>query len=159
MPHLTYCHLVWNFCKSSDGRKIERMQERALRAVFKTTTETYEELLKRAQLPTLHNRRLQDIAILMYKVKNDLVPSYISEIFTRKSTRYNLRNSDFEIPRFNTIRYGRHTLRFQGPYIWSKLENRMRELPSLSIFKTNIRRVDLASLVQDSGNCCNVCST
>ena len=45
MPHLTYCHLVWNFCKSSDGRKIERIQERALRAVFKTTTETYEELL------------------------------------------------------------------------------------------------------------------
>ena len=57
-----------------------------------------------AKLPTLHNRRLQDIAILMYKVKNDLVLSYISEIFTRKRTRYNLRNSDFEIPRFNTIR-------------------------------------------------------
>ena len=59
MPDLTYCHLVWNFCKSSDGRKIERIQERALRAVFKTTTETYDGLL----------------AILMYKVKNDLVPS------------------------------------------------------------------------------------
>ena len=24
IPHLTYCHLVWNFCKSSDSRKIER---------------------------------------------------------------------------------------------------------------------------------------
>ena len=32
MPHLTSCHLVWNFCKSSDGRKIERIQEQALRA-------------------------------------------------------------------------------------------------------------------------------
>ena len=42
MPHLTYCHLVWNFCKNSDGRKIEHIQERALRAVFKTTTETYD---------------------------------------------------------------------------------------------------------------------
>ena len=83
MPHLTYCHLVWNFCKSSDGRKIERIQERALRAVFKTTTEIYEELLKRAKLPMLHNLRLQDVAVLMYKVKNDLEPSYISEIFTR----------------------------------------------------------------------------
>ena len=100
---------------------------------------SYEELLKRAMLPALYNRRLQDIAVLMYKVKNDLVPSYISEIFTQKGTRYNLRNSDFGIPRFNTIRYGKHTLRFQGPYIWSKLQNSMRELPSLSIFKTNIR--------------------
>ena len=127
--------------------------------IFKTTTETYEELLKCAKLPTLHNRCLQDIAILMCKVKNNLVSSYISEIFTRKGTRYNLRNSDFEIPRFNTIRYGKHTLRYQGPYIWSKLENGMRELPSLSIFKTKIRRVDMASLVEDSGNCCDLCST
>ena len=76
----------------------------------------------------------------MCKVKNDLVSSYISEIFTRKGTRYNLRNSDFEIPRFNTICYGKHTLRYQGPYIWSKLGNGMRELPSHSIFKTKIRR-------------------
>ena len=91
-------HLVWNFCKSSDGQKIERIQERALRAVFKTTTETYEEVLKGAKLPMLHNRRLQDIAILMYKVKNNLVPNYISDIFIRKGTRYNLKNSDFEIP-------------------------------------------------------------
>ena len=49
MPHITHCHLVWNFCKSSDGRKMERIQERALRAVFKTTTETYKELLKVAE--------------------------------------------------------------------------------------------------------------
>ena len=117
------------------------------------------ELLKRAKLPTLHNRRLQDVAILMYKVKNDLVPGYISEIFTRKDTSYNLRNNDFEIPRFNTIRYGKHTLRYQGPYIWSKLGNSLRKLPSLSIFKTNIRRVDLVSLVEESGNCCNLCNT
>ena len=53
MPHLTYCHLVWNSCRSSDRRKIERVQERALRALFKYTAETYEELLVRPKLPTL----------------------------------------------------------------------------------------------------------
>ena len=68
IPHLTYCHLAWNFCKSSDSRKIERVQERALRAIYKSKTETCEELLARARLPTLYNRRLQDIATLMYKV-------------------------------------------------------------------------------------------
>ena len=97
--------------------------------------------------------------LMLSKVKNDLVPGYISEIFTRKDTSYNLRNNDFEIPRFNTIRYGKHTLRYQGPYIWSKLGNSLRKLPSLSIFKTNIRRVDLVSLVEESGNCCNLCNT
>ena len=156
MPHLTYCHLVWNFCKSSDGRMDASKSEPYVQSLKQQ--QTYEELRKRAKLPTLHNRRLQGIAILIYKVKNNLVPSYISEIFTRKGTRYNLRNSDFEIPRFNTIRCGKQTLRYQGPYIWSKLENGMRELPSLSIFKTNVRRVDLASLMEDSGNCCTLSS-
>ena len=29
LPYLTYCHLVWHFCKASDSRKIERLQEGA----------------------------------------------------------------------------------------------------------------------------------
>ena len=33
LPHMIYCSNVWYFCKSSDSRKLERVQERALRAV------------------------------------------------------------------------------------------------------------------------------
>ena len=40
LPHLTYCDVVWHFYKSSDKKKIERIQERALRAVFKSKSET-----------------------------------------------------------------------------------------------------------------------
>ena len=78
LPHLTYCHLVWHFCRASDKRKLERIQERALRVVFNTNSLTYQELLDKAQLSSLNNRRLQDIAILMYKVKNNLTSQYIN---------------------------------------------------------------------------------
>ena len=91
--------ILLRFCKTSDKRKLERTQERALRAVYNSKTETYQELLKRAELPTLENRRLQDIAVIMYKVKNDMAPRYISKIFQPKSSRYNLRNGDFNIDR------------------------------------------------------------
>ena len=74
MPYLTYCHLVWHFCKASNTRKVERIQERALRIVYNSHSETYMNLLERAKLPSLLNRRLQDIVILMYKVKYRLVP-------------------------------------------------------------------------------------
>ena len=40
LPHLTYCDVVWHFCKSSDKKKTERIQERALRTVFKSKSET-----------------------------------------------------------------------------------------------------------------------
>ena len=111
LSYLTYCHLVWKFCKSSDSRKIERIEERALRTVYKSQTETYEELLTSAKLPTLCNRRLQDTAILMYKAKYGMAPRCVSELFTIKSTHQRLRNRDFEIPRFDTVAYGRHSLR------------------------------------------------
>ena len=44
------------------------MQERALRATYRSHSDTYEELFERANLPTLYNR-LQDIVVLLYKVK------------------------------------------------------------------------------------------
>ena len=68
LPHLTYCHLTWHFCKASDRRKLERIQERGLRAVFKDKHSCYEKLLAKADIPSLYNRRLQDIAIFMYKI-------------------------------------------------------------------------------------------
>ena len=119
MPHLTYCHLMWHFCLASDSRKWEHLQERALRLVYNTTTDSYDTLLKRAKLTTLQNRRLQDILILMIKVKNTLAMNYIADIFNIKEEdtngkRYNLRNADFVLTRFKTVPYGKHSLRFLG---------------------------------------------
>ena len=56
LPHLTYCHLHGIFVsRSSDKRKVERIQERALTAIYRSHSDTYEELLERANLPTLYN--------------------------------------------------------------------------------------------------------
>ena len=41
-----------------------------------------------AGISTLHNRRLQDIAILMYKVKNNMCPTYISTLFEQPAFKY-----------------------------------------------------------------------
>ena len=43
LPYLTYCQLVWHFCRASDSRKIERLQERGLRAVYNDHYATYSE--------------------------------------------------------------------------------------------------------------------
>ena len=64
-----------------------------------------------AALPTLYNRRLQDLAILMFKVKNGMSPGYISELFQWLVTNYNLSNSYFMIPRFNQITFDKHSIK------------------------------------------------
>ena len=157
---LPYCHLVWHFCKASDTRKLERIQERGLRAVFKDNSSSYNQLLARAGLPTLHNRRLQDLSILMYKVKHKLCPYYLCDFFSNNPSTYNLRQSDFTMPRFNSVKYGKHSIRYLGPKVWSKLSKGIREATSLSTFKTKIRNLNnLDALLDDGCRGCLLCSS
>ena len=159
LPHLTYCHLVWHFSRASDRRKLERLQERALRAVFNNKSDTYGFLLQQAKLTTLYDRRLQDILILMYKVKNGLTPKYISDLFQANSEdrTYNLRNSDFSLPRYNTVTYGKHSIGFLGPSLWAKLTNKERNIETLSSFKNMIRKKDISAVVEGCGRDCYLC--
>ena len=162
MLHLTYCQRVWHFCTASYSRKLERLQERALRLVYNTTTENYDTLLKRAKLTTLQNRRLQDILILMFKVKNKLTVNQTADIFNineenTNSKRYNLRNADFVLPRFKTVTYGKHSLRFLGPQLWSKLSKDERNIGTLATFRTMIRKKDVTSFLEGCGSECCLC--
>ena len=83
----------------------------------------------------------------MFKVKHSLVPVNISDLFNVKNTQYNLRNSDFELPRFETVRFGRNSIKYMGPLSWSKLPRHLRMIETLNSFKRNTRKVGLSTLV------------
>ena len=55
-----------------------------------------------------HNTRSQDVTLIMWKLKHGPAPIYISTLFNAKNTRHNLRKNDFELPKFETVRYIRH---------------------------------------------------
>ena len=69
-------------------------------------------------------------------LKYGLARSIVNEPFKQKNTSYLLRNSDFDISTFNTINYGKHTLRYQGLRIWSKLDNKLKGSLNNESFKT-----------------------
>ena len=73
-----------------------------------------------------YNRRLQDIAILMYKIKNGLCPNYLYRLFISTSNHYN--------SGVNTTGYGKHSVRYLGPKLWSKIDRKFRELKTLYEF-------------------------
>ena len=108
-------------------------------------------------MTTLLNSRLENIAIFMFKIKTKLLPVNILEIFPGATTAYKLRNNDFYIPHFNTVRYQKHSLRYFGPFLWSKLPQKTRELQSLSSFRAAIKKEDLATITNGYCNGCTVC--
>jgi len=127
---------------------INVQQERGLRAVYKDKHASYTQLLERAKLPTLANSRLQDICILMYKVKHRLCPNNICNIFNEHISAYNLRQSDFSTPRYNTVTYGKHSLRYVGPKLWGKLSMADRSAKTLPAFTNYIRKRDITRLME-----------
>ena len=73
------------------------------------------------------------------------------------SKRYNLRNADFILPWFKTVTYRRHSLRFLGPQLRSKLSKEDRNIGTLAIFRTMIRKKDVTSFLEGCESECRLC--
>ena len=102
-----YCPLIWMFHSRVLNKKLNRLHERALRAVYKDKTLSFSELLEKDKSFTIHERNLQKLAIEMYKVKNNLCPKPFQDLFTIKQRG----NGDFVIPKVSTENRGKDTIR------------------------------------------------
>ena len=76
-----YCPFTWMFHNRTLNNKINKLHERALRLTYKDEKSTFSELLEKDKSVTIHERNIQKLATLMYKVKNKISPPIINEIF------------------------------------------------------------------------------
>ena len=76
----------------------------------------------------------------MYKVKNELCPKIMLDLFNEVTNSYNLRNGwicgSYKI---KTVRYGTETITYLGPKIWSIIPDEIRESASLESFRQKIK--------------------
>ena len=113
-----YCPLVWMFYSRHIDSRINKLHERALRVVYKDENLTFEQLLEKDNSFKIHDRNLQRLSLLMFKVKNNVCPAPIQEMFK-------FENGKWIIPKIRTERMGRKTLRYFGPTIWNLLPDEM----------------------------------
>ena len=135
-----YCPLIWMFHSRQLNKKINKIQERALRIIYKDAESTYSELLEKDCAVTIHTKNLQLLMTEMYKTRNDLNPSFMQEIFCENESHYNLRNNvEFVQPRVRSVGNGTESIRFKGPQLWQMLPQTIRNSGSLAQFKANIK--------------------
>ena len=137
----SYSPLTWMFHDRNLEHKINRIHERALRSVYLDDTTPFVDLLKKDNSFSIHHRNIQAMAIEMYKVKNNLGPSLLDNIFALNShTRMGLRSSsDFIRPRVNTVHYGKDSLQYFGSIIWNTIPLEIKNSVNLNTFKKQIR--------------------
>ena len=137
-----YCPLIWMFHDRSVNNKINRLHERALRIIYKDDQSSFEELLKKDNGFTVHEKNLQTLAIEVYKTKHHLSNDLIGEFFTKRVyNRAPLRTqSEYVVPRVNSVHNGDDSIRHLGPLIWEMVPRRLKISPNLSHFKEEIRK-------------------
>ena len=137
----SYCPLVWMFCSRKMNDKINHIHERALRLVYQDYTTSLDELLKKDGSLTFHHRNIHQVAIEMFKVKHDLSPPFMKEIFTYKGNENGTRSGDtFARPNVNSVLKGEQSLRSFGPIVWNTmLPDYLKTCKSLGEFKNRIK--------------------
>ena len=123
--------------------KIESLHKRALRFLLNDYVSSYEQLLEKSGKCNMNIRRLKCLCIEIYKILNDLSPSFMKEIFEKRGEnrvtrdRYKL---NLNMPRRNQVTFGAKSPKFHGSKIWNAVPVSIKTAEKLNAFKNLIKK-------------------
>ena len=135
--NFNYCPLIWHFCPAKSVRKIEKIQERALRILYNDFENDYEVLLKKSGKCTMEVRRLRTLALEIFKTLQNLNPIFMEEIFQKPKWLTN-RPNNIQVNTHKAVKYGDKSLRTLGPHIWNSLPDHIKRETDYKKFKEYI---------------------
>ena len=142
------------FSRTKSLNKVASLQNRALCFLYQDYVSSYEELLQKAGKETMKVNRLKSLCIEIYKLINNINPTYMNEIFKlRKISRAVCSNYklNLDVPTINQVSFGGKSLRYYGPKIWDLLSFHIKSSENLETF------VDIIKNWNDVSCKCKVC--
>ena len=135
---LSYCPLVWMFHSRTMNNTLHK---RALRLVYTNKPNfSFDDLLKENKSRKIHQKSLQILATEIYKVKKDLGPKIMADIFHFVEKPYNLRkNSIMQRQANRTVYLGTESISSLAPKLWELIPSEIKSAKSLNIFKEKIK--------------------
>ena len=130
-----YCSLTWMFHSRKSNNKINLLHERALMMIYNDEISSFQELLDKDNSFTVHHFSIQLLAIVMFKVINNIAATIIGDLFTTYHS-YNLHSkSKFVVPSVCTVHNGQNSIQYYGPLIWNMIPGYIKDSETLDIFK------------------------
>ena len=139
--HLQYSPLVWAHQSIGGVNRLEKLQERGLRFVFNDFNNSYQELLKKGKVPSVHTAWQRQAVIEVYKAVHGIAPVYIQTLFTIESHPYDLRNHmKVKLPKCRTVSFGLKSFVYQAGSLWNTLPDHIRSCESFKEFQTLVSK-------------------
>ena len=99
----TYCPLIWMFTSRYLNNALNNIYERALRLIYNNHEKSFNGILTENNLKTIHQKKLEFLAIEICKFQNGLSPPIISDIFFSRQNSHNLRKFQELPPQLKTL--------------------------------------------------------
>ena len=102
---------------------INQLHKQALINLYKDRKHIYEELLQKDRFVRVHHRKLQILVTEIFKVKNDLAPKTMTEVFQFRERFYNLRSgiSTFMTRKVRITYFDLNSVTYFTPRIWRQI--------------------------------------
>ena len=136
-----YCLTVWGNCPNVYRDQIQKLQNRAARAIFGNFdyTSSVSNMIHELRWMNINQRYQYFTLLLMYKCLNNQAPSYLSSQFNYvSSSTHNATNKNLLLPRPNTELFKR-SFSYAGPKLWNDLPREIRLSSSLQQFKISLK--------------------
>ena len=141
VSNFNHCPLVWFFTSRASIMKMQELQDGALRFVLKDSISDYETLLSKGGVDSFRISSLKSMAMEIYKILNGMDRKYLSALFSKASTPYNLRDDNKLIQHLKrTSTYGIESLAYYGTPLWNSLPHDIKGALTLNDFKTLLRK-------------------
>ena len=138
--NFTYCSSVYYKTGRTNERKLEKVHERAIRAVANDFTSPYSDVLSRCNVLMFYDQHEMIFIEHVFKVINGAAPPIPKDFYVMRNSGYNLRdNSQLKHANFNRVTYGFNSLHMQGAILWNHLPCELKDAESLSVFKTRLK--------------------
>ena len=139
LPYLDYCSEVWGCMGKCLADRIQKLQNRAARII---TYSNYDirsaDILEDLGWDTLERRRSKQLAVSVYKAKNNFSSKDLKNLFRPITNvhsyklRNNLNNLFVHRPRKEA---GKCSFNYRGTVLWNGLSNEIKAEPSIASFK------------------------
>ena len=141
-PHFDYCSAVWDGLTQQLSEKLEKLQNRVIRVITKSSYDTSSRfLLNSLAWDNLSVRRAKQKANLMYKYNNTLTPAYLCNLFVPRTPNSDFRNAKktLLLPKPRTD-YLKRSFSYSGAILWNNLPEDIRISNSTGFFKRSSHR-------------------
>ena len=144
LSRLDYCNALLSGMSVSSLTCLQRIQNTAARLVLrKKKFDHVSPLLRSLHWLPVASRIEYKLNTLCYKSIHQTAPAYLNDSISIYTPARTLRSSSdplsLQVPRYNLPTVGRRSFSVSGPVSWNKLPLSIRQRPTLSAFKSNLK--------------------